>query len=70
MINSLVAIDTNLFSGNMGSGVLQSSDKGKNWTPVNNGRTHFLNFDIRSFTMDGTTLCTETLGEIFRSVDI
>lgn len=53
----------------MGGGVFRSSYKGKNWTPVNNGLTHFLDFDIRAFTMDGTTHYTGTLGRIFRSVD-
>ncbi len=70
---SALAIDPanpmTLYAGTSGDGVFQSTDRGANWSVINNGLT---SLNVRSLAIDPTdpmTLYAGTVGGVFQSTD-
>ena len=56
-INSLVVIDSNIFAGTNGAGILESTDKGENWNEKNEGLQSKI---IHTIFINGTTIFAGT----------
>ena len=65
-VDALVVSGTNLFAGNLGSGVFLSTDNGTSWTATNAGLT---NTNVSALAVSGTNLFAGTDGGVFLSTN-
>ncbi|MEI7661577.1 MAG: T9SS type A sorting domain-containing protein [Bacteroidota bacterium] len=66
IVQSLLAVDSSLFAGSPGAGILKSTDHGQNWVTCNNGLT---TWGIFSLGRKGTDLYAGSENGIHKSTD-